>query len=121
MGGTDGQLIDWIGQFVSNMNNIQTSSLNDLVRGLRDLSCLAVSNNSYNESLNKHNHEIEELNNRLLLLEVSLDKERREREHANQKLSDLMDINSRFLGMSDSDKLSGLRDYVGQLQSCMQS
>jgi hypothetical protein len=121
MEGTDGQLIDWIGQFVSNMKNIQVSSLNDLIRGLRDLSSLAAGNISFAENMNRNTHEINELNNRLLLLEVSLDKERRDRDHISQRLSDLMDINGRFLEMSDSDKLTGLKDYVGQLQSCMQN
>ena len=32
-----------------------------------------------------------------------------------------MDINRRFIKMSDPEKLSGLKDYVDQLQSCMQN
>lgn len=119
--GTDGQLIDWIGQFVDNMKNIPVASLHDLIRGLRDLSSLAAGNSNFAGTISKYNQEIKDLNNRLLLMEVSLEKERREREHISRKLSDLMEVNEHFLKLSDSDKLSGLKEYVGRLQSCMQS
>lgn len=115
------QLIDWIGQFVDNMNRIKAASLNDLVKGLRDLSSLAAGNDNFSEYLSKHNQEVQELNNRILLLEISLDKERREAMEINTKLSQLREINMGFIEMSDTDKLSGLKDYMEQLQSCLQS
>jgi len=119
--GAGGQLIDWIGQFVNNMKNIKVTSLDDMVRGLRDLSSLAAGNNNLAENINRRNRELQELNNRILMLEVNLDKERREMDHIQRKLLDLMDINRRFIRMSDPEKLSGLKDYVDQLQSCMQN
>jgi hypothetical protein len=118
-GAANGQLIDWISQFVNNMNRIKAASLNDLVKGLRDLSGLAAGNTSFSEYMSKHSQELQELNNRILLLEVSLDKERREANQTNAKLSQLMEINRRFMEMSDPDKLAGLKDYMEQLQSYM--
>lgn len=117
---TDGLLIDWIGQFVSNMKNIRVASLNDLVKGLRDLSSLAAGHNDSVEYITKRDHELQELNNKMIILESSVDKERKEMHKLNTKFRVLMDVNKQFIRLPDSDKLSGLKDYVQQLQSFMQ-
>jgi len=116
--GVDGQLIDWVGQFVNNVKSIHGVSLDELIKGLRDLSGLAAGNRRSGNGKNR-SRELQDLNNRILMLEVSLDKERREADHVRRQLSDLMDVNQCFLSMSDTDKLSGLQSYVAKLQSCM--
>lgn len=116
-----GQLVDWISQFVTNMQNIHVSSLQDLVRGLRDLSSLAAGNQGMTRQLVKHNQEMQEMYNRVLLLETTLKKERREAQQTCRKLSELQDINRRFTELNDEDKLSRLKEYMDQLQICMQS
>jgi hypothetical protein len=114
------QLVDWIGQFVNNLQSLQVPSLQDLFRGLRDLSSLAAGNQGMTRQLIRHNQEMQEMYNRMLLLESSLEQERREAQQVSRKLSELRDINSRFMELKDEDKLSGLKEYLDQLQVCMQ-
>ena len=116
--GANGQLIDWIGQFVSNVKSVHGVSLDELIKGLRDLSGLAAGNRRSGNG-KSHSRELQDLNNRILMLEVSLDKERREADHVRRQLLDLTDVNQRFLSLSDTDKLSGLQNYVAKLQSCI--
>jgi hypothetical protein len=114
------QLVDWISQLVNNLQSLQVPSLQDLFRGLRDLSSLAAGHQGMTRQLIRHNQEMQEMYNRMLLLEANLEQERREAQLVSRKLSELRDINSRFMELKDEDKLSGLKEYLDQLQICMQ-
>ena len=104
--GSGGQLIDWISQLVSNIQSLELVSLEDFVKGLRDLSSLAAGNQGLSRQLAKHNQEMQDMYNKVQMLE--------------NKLAELKSINRRFLQMKDEDKLSNLRDYLDKLQACMQ-
>lgn len=116
-----GQLLDWISQLAVNMQDIQVSSLQDLVRGLRDLSSLAAGNRGMARQLAKHSQEMQDMHNRVLLLETTLLQERREAQQTFRKLSELQDINKRFFELNDEDKLSRFKEYMDQVQACMQN
>jgi hypothetical protein len=122
MAGADssGQLVDWVSQLAANMQQIGISSLKDLLKGLRDLSSLAAGSKGASLHLERHNEEMQEARNRILLLENSLDEERSRAERAYQRLMEMTDINRRFIELSDEDKLSRLREYIRELKSCMQ-
>ena len=117
----DGQLIDWVSQFVANMQSIRVASLEELIKGLRDLSSLAAGNHGLARQMERHHQEMQELRNRLLIMETSLEKERSERQMTDRKLAELMNINRSFIELSDEEKLSGLKEYIATLQSCMES
>ncbi|HHY83602.1 MAG TPA: hypothetical protein GX505_13140 [Clostridiales bacterium] len=118
---SSGQLIDWVSQFVANMQSIKVASLDELIRGLRDLSSLAAGNQGLARQIERHHQEMQDLQNRILLMESSLEKERSERQKTDRKLSELMNINRSFIDLPDEEKLSGLKEYIARLQSCMQS
>ncbi len=115
-----GQLVDWISQFVSNIHNTQVVSLQNLIKGLLDLSSLAVGNQSQVSSMEKHNQEMQSLNNRILILESSLNQERNENQEIQSKLHELMDINKAYIELSDERKLTELNGYLSRLQTCIQ-
>ncbi len=117
---SSGQLVDWVSQLAANMQQIGISSLKDLLKGLRDLSSLAAGSKGASLHLERHNEEMQEARNRILLLENSLDEERSRAERAYQRLMEMTDINRRFIELSDEDKLSRLREYIRELKSCMQ-
>ena len=115
-----GQLVDWISQFASNIHNTQVVSLQNLVKGLLDLSSLAVGNQSLASRMEKHNQEMQTLSNRILILENSLKQERNENQEIQRKLYELMDINKAYIELSDEKKLTGLNEYLSRLRTCMQ-
>lgn len=116
-----GQLVDWISQFVSNIHNTQVVSLQNLVKGLLDLSSLAVGNQNLAGRMEKHNQEMQSLSNRILLLETSLNQERNDNQQIQSKLRELVDINKAYIELSDERKLTELNMYLSRLQSCMQA
>ncbi|NLB41338.1 MAG: hypothetical protein GX815_03615 [Clostridiales bacterium] len=113
-------MVDWISQFVSNIHNTQVVSLQNLIKGLLDLSSLAVGNQSQVSSMEKHNQEMQSLNNRILILESSLNQERNENQEIQSKLHELMDINKAYIELSDERKLTELNGYLSRLQTCIQ-
>lgn len=115
-----GQLIEWVGQFVNNIHNTQVVSLQDFIKGLLDLSSLAVGNQSLGRIMEKHNREVQELSNRVILLESSLKQERDDNQMIKSKLNKLMEINKAYIGLPDEKKLSELNGYLSELRSCMQ-
>lgn len=118
--GSSEQLVEWISQFVTNMQNIQVASLQELVRGLRDLSSLAAGNQGMSRQMVKHNQEMRQMYNRVLVLENKLEQEMRELEQTNNKLAELMDLNKGFMELNDADKLSNLKEYLDKLRVCME-
>ncbi|HCS75958.1 MAG TPA: hypothetical protein DIW17_19050 [Clostridiales bacterium] len=118
--GSEGQLVDWVSQFFSNIHNTQVVSLQSLVKGLLDLSSLAVGNQGLAHRMEKYNQEIQELNSRIFDLEKSLDKEREEIQPLRYRLYELEELNKGYMELSDEEKLSGLHDYLSSLQSCIQ-
>jgi hypothetical protein len=114
--GGNEQLVDWISQFVTNMQNIQVTSLQELMRGLRDLSSLAAGNKVMSRQMIRHNQEIQEMYNRVLVLESRLEQERKELQQTSNKLAELRNINQGFMELRDADKLSNLKEYVNKLQ-----
>ena len=113
-------MVEWISQFVTNMQNIQVASLQELVRGLRDLSSLAAGNQGMSRQMVKHNQEMRQMYNRVLVLENKLEQEMRELEQTNNKLAELMDLNKGFMELNDADKLSNLKEYLDKLRVCME-
>ncbi|MGI6537885.1 MAG: hypothetical protein ACOX22_06050 [Caldicoprobacterales bacterium] len=113
------QLVDWISEFVSNINSIPLSSIQDFFKGLRDLSVLAAGNRSYIKRMEKYEQQVEKLNNQVLLMEAGLNKNRSDNQLLGSKLNELTEINQRFLNLSDAEKLSTLTEYLSELESCL--
>ena len=111
-------MLDWISQLAANMQDIQVSSLQDLVRGQRSKQPAA---GNRGRQLAKHSQEMQDMHNRVLLLETTLLQERREAQQTFRKLSELQDINKRFFELNDEDKLSRFMEYMDQVQACMQN
>ncbi|HZK34981.1 MAG TPA: hypothetical protein VFD33_06700, partial [Bacillota bacterium] len=115
---SNGQLLDLMGQFISNMKSINISSLTDLIIGLRDLSNLAVANKSGVDYMNSYDWKIRDLSNEVTLLNAAMNREREQVSRLGSQHKALAKACKGFLSLSDTDKLAHLNDFVAELQAC---
>lgn len=113
-------LIDLLSQIMSNMNKIENVNLYGFFKGLRDLSALASEKSADSIALKQAEDKIRELNNRLLIAEASSEKARKEAGVLGASLRNLLNINSRFIELTDSEKITGLNTYIRELKSYME-
>lgn len=90
---TEGELFDNIGRLVSNIDEINSPSLDDFIKGLQELSHMAV----------------------------QYKRQHRRRDHARQlsTIDQLIDINRKFLRLTPTEKLTGLSEYIRQVEDCL--
>lgn len=90
---SEGELFDNIGRLVSNINEIDSPHLDGFLRGLRELSHMAVQYRRQHKARNQGE-----------ILSM---------------INQLIDINKKFLDLPPAAKLTGLSNYIRQVEDCI--
>jgi len=129
------ELLEVVGELVSHMREIDSYSLVHFFRGLRDMSRMAAQwkkqqsraeealddlsdgASRYREMLTEKDYKIQELNAKILSYEARIEDYKNKVTRLMSMFRQLISINQNFLNLSSSGKLTGLQDYIKELES----
>ncbi len=112
-----GQLLELMGQFVANIRDINTLSIDSLITGLRDLSSLALGNKRGMDYLASYEDKIRDLKNEITLLNAVMNRDRDHLSRIEAKYRSLVNTCKDYLGLSDTDKLAQLNSFLAELKT----